>query len=316
MKGTFTFTVKTYPKCDDYLKIRWNGEEYKKIEDFISLHPDADDAELDVCMVQYRGVEKTYKEFIEDYSSFADGLKFVEFNPCKIIVNQSIRTSKYFVEKTIDCLQTARFFAMKSKLILDTNYNLHWSQGYVSQYLFRCIYFGTAATWYSNTFDQLLQAVYWAFELYNDAVDRDGNHYNDLWDVKKIMTFCTYAFVVRTLKNRGYTDVRKLLTSCSGKIKEVRSWANYIKHKGGIDYKDSQAEDPFQFYIAPAESCIMPEQLDDRFAIKNFKSPIEIDIDEKSNVMLQAHSVLYECITKIIDAIDFDKYTLQFGGTK
>ncbi len=30
MKGTFTFTAKTYPKCDDYLRIRWNGEEYKK----------------------------------------------------------------------------------------------------------------------------------------------------------------------------------------------------------------------------------------------------------------------------------------------
>ena len=292
MKGTFTFTVKTYPKCDDYLRIRWNGEEYKKIEDFISHHPDADDVELDKCMVQYRGVEKTYKEFVEDYSSFAEGLKL--FNPCKIIVNQSIRASKYFIEKTIDCLQTARFFLMKSKLILDTNYNLHWSQGYVPQYLFRCTYFGTAATWYSNTFDQLLQAVYWAFELFIDAVDRDGKSYNDSWDVKKIMTFCTYEFVVGTLKNRGHIDVRKLLTSCSGKIEEVRSWANYIKHKGGIDYKDSQAEDPFQIYIAPDESGIMPEQLDDRFAIKNFKSPIEIDIDEKSNVMQKAHSALYE----------------------
>lgn len=315
MIGTFTFTTKTYPKCDDYLRIRWTGEEYKKIEDFIRLHPYADKAELDACMVQYRGVEKTYKEYIGDYSSFADRMKFVEFNPCKIIVNQSIRASKYFVEKTLDCLQTARFFAMKSKLILDANYNLHWSQGYIPQYLFRCTYFGTAATWYSNTFDQLLQTVYWAYELYTDAVDRDGNPYNDSWDVKKIMSFCTYEFVVGTLKNRGDTDVRKVLTSCSGKIEEVRTWANYIKHKGGIDYRDSQAEDPFQIYIAPADSGVTAEQLDDRFAIKNFKSPIEIDIDEKSNVMLQVHDALYECITKTIDAIDFDKYTLQIGGT-
>lgn len=315
MREKFTFTVKSYPKCDDYLRIRWKDEEYKKIEDFICLHLDADEAELDECMVKYRDVEKPYKKFVEEYLSFADKLKFVEFNPRKIIVNQSIRASKYFIEKTIDCLQTARFFAMKSKLILDTNYNLHWSQGYVPQYLFRCIYFGTATTWYSNTFDQLLQAVYWAFELYTDAVDGDGNSYSDSWDVKKIMTFCTYKFVVATLKTRGHTDVRKLLTSCSGKIEEIRSWANYIKHKGGIDYKDSQAEDPFQMYIAPAGSGITPGQLDDRFAIKNFKSPIEIDIDEKSNVMMQAHCALYECITQIIDAIDFDKYTLQFGGT-
>lgn len=264
-------------------------------------------------MVNYRGVEKAYKEFIDDYSTYADELRFVEFNPCKIIVNQSIGASKYFVEKTVDCLQTARFFAMKSKLILDANYNMPWSQGYVPQYLFRCIYFGTAATWYSNTFDQLLQAVYWAYDLYTSAKDRDGNHY-DQWDAKKVMTFCTYEFVVGELKNRGYTDVRKQLTTCSGKIEEVRLWANYIKHKGGIDYKDSQAEDPFQIFIAPAETDISSDHLDDRFAIKNFKSPIEIDIDEKGKVMAQAHSALYECITKVIEAIDFDNYTLQFGG--
>lgn len=30
MKGTFKITSKTYPRCDDYLKIRWNGEEYKR----------------------------------------------------------------------------------------------------------------------------------------------------------------------------------------------------------------------------------------------------------------------------------------------
>ena len=197
MKGTFTFTAKTYPKCDEYLRIRWNGEEYKKIEEFISMYPETEEPELDICMVNYRG---------------------------------------------------------------------------------------------------------------------DENSYNDSWDVKKIMTFCTYEFVVGALKSRGITNVRKLLTSCSGKIEEVRSWANYIKHKGGIDYKDSQAEDPFQIYIAPVESDIISEHLDDRFAIKNFKSPIEIDIDEKSKVILQTHRALCECITKIIEAIDFDKYTLQFGG--
>ena len=315
MKGTFKITSKTYPRCDDYLKIRWNGEEYKKIEDFISQHSDADEAELDACIINYRGEEKTYKEFIDDYSSYSESLKFVEFCSFKIILNSSIRASKYFMEKTTECLQTARFFAMKSKLILDTDYNLPWSQGYVPQYWLRCTYFGTASTWYSNTFDQLLQAVYLAFELYTDAVDRDGNRYNDSWDVKKIMTFCTYEFVVGILKTRGYTEVRKLLTSCSGKIEEVRSWANYIKHKGGIEYKDSQAEDPFRIYITPTEVGATSEQLDDRFEIKNFKLPIEIDIDEKSNVLLNVHDALHECITKMIATIDFDKYTLKLGGT-
>lgn len=314
MIGKFTFTAKTYPKCDEYLKIRWNGEEYKKIENFITTHQNATEAELDECRILYRGIEKTYKEFIDDYAAYAKEMKFIEFSPFKIIMKQSIKASLYFVEKTLDCMQTARFFAMKSKLILDTDFNMHWSQGYIPQYLFRCTYFGTAATWYSNTFDQLLQAVYWGYELYTSVTDRDGNSYDDDWDVKKIMTFCTYEFVVGELKSRGQTDVRKLLTSCSGKIEEVRLWANYIKHKGGVDYKDSQAEDPFKIYIMPVGTTSENNQPDERFAIENFKSPIEIDIDEKSQVMTNVHKALYDCITKLIAAIDFDSYQLKFGG--
>lgn len=315
MIGPFRITAKTYPKCDDYLKIRWNGEEYKKIEDFISQHSDADESELNTCMINYRGEEKTYREYIDDCSAYSEELKLVEFNLFRIILNSNIRASKYFIEKAMECLQTARFFAIKSRLILDTDYNLRWSQGYIPQYLFRCTYFGTASTWYSNTFDQLLQAVYWAFELYTDAIDKNRNRYDDSWDEKKIMTLCNYKFVIKALKSRGYTEILTLLTSCFEKIKEVRSWANYIKHKGGIEYKDSQPEDPFKVSISLIKSHVETERLDNRFEIKNFKSPIEIDIDEKSSVLLKVHSALYECITKIIAVIDFDEYTLKLGET-
>ena len=166
-----------------------------------------------------------------------------------------------------------------------------------------------------KAFDQLLQSVYWAYELYTSASDRDGNTYTNEWDVKKIMTFCTYEFVVGELKKRGQTDVRKLLTACSGKIEEVRLWANYIKHKGGVDYKDSQAEDPFEIYIMPIGTTPESDKPDERFLIENFKSPVEIDIDEKSEVMSNVHSALYDCITKVIETIDYDSYKLQFGGT-
>ena len=80
MTGKFTFTAMTYPKCDDYLKIQWNGENYKKIEEFIKMHKRAIESEINECMVQYRGIEKTYKEFIDDYATYADGMKFIEFS--------------------------------------------------------------------------------------------------------------------------------------------------------------------------------------------------------------------------------------------
>ena len=314
--GTFEITAKTVPECENFLKIQWPQEELVTINELISRHPDATEKEIDDCMVEYRGTTKLHKAFIDDYSNRANSMQFVKFNPFMIIPDPSLRASLYFMKKAMDCHGTGRFFTMKSLLILDTDFNLPWTQGYVPHYLFRCTYFGTASTWYSNTFDQLLQAVYWAYGLYASVEDRDGNKYDDTWDAKKTMTYCTYEFVVGELKKKGLTDVKKQLTSCSGKIEEVRTWANYIKHKGGIDYKYSEPDDPFQVFLVPLseENKTSGQLPDERFALKNFKSPIEIDIDEKLPVLENVHQALYECITNIINLIDYDNRKLQFGG--
>jgi hypothetical protein len=314
--GKFTFAAKTVPECEEFLKIQWPGEQFMTIDSFIEGHPKATEDEIDACAINYRGEEKLHKDFISEYSERSNNMKFVRFEPFMILINPTMRASSYFMKKAIDCHGTARFFTMKSLLILDTDFNLGWRQGYVPQFLFRCTYFGTAATWYSNTFDQLLQAVYWAYGLYTSVTDRDGNVYDDTWDAKKTMSLCTYEFVVGELKSRGLSDVRKQLTSCSGKIEEVRTWANYIKHKGGIDYKYLEPDDPFQIYFVPIgeEKNSVTEPPDDKFAIKNFKSPVEIDIDEKLPTLENVHQALYECITNIINLIDYDSHKLQFGG--
>ena len=108
----------------------------------------------------------TYQQMSDSYVTIADSMKFIQFNPPQIIIDDSIRASIYFMRKAIECLQFARFFTMKAALLLDIDYNIKWSQGYFPQFLFRCIYFGTATTWYSNAFDHVLQAVYWGEKLY------------------------------------------------------------------------------------------------------------------------------------------------------
>lgn len=314
MMERFTFSARSEPDCKSFLTIRWPDEEYCPIDEFIKNHPHPSLEELRLCDIQYRGKEQNYNDYFTEYVAFSNRMKLLPLSSSWLITKPTIQAAHYFSEQAADCLQNARFFALKSHLILDHKEPSFWKAGYLSQFSLRCIYFGTAATWYSNTFDQLQQMVYWAYELYTAAKDRKGNSYNDSWEVKDIMTCCTYEFVVGELKKRKILDIRKALTSCSGKIEEVRKWANYIKHKGGIEYTHLRPEPPLQIYMFPADAIASGKAIpEDRFALKNFKPPIEVDIDEKMAVVEAAHIAIYECATKIIEAIDFDKYQFSLG---
>ena len=316
------FTAKMEPECKDFLKIRDASSDYMTIDTFIQRHPDISEKELNECYIKYRGKEQTYKENTEEYWAFSEKMKLIHYTPPIMVVQPFIKPSIYFMQKAIECLGFARFFTMKSALLLDTDYNIRWSQGYIPQYLFRCIYFGTASTWYSNAFDHVLQAVYWGKELYTSVVDRDGNPYDEGWDTKKTLSLCTYEFVVGELKNRNETKARKLLTSCSAKIEEVRKWANYIKHKGGIDYSYLEAENPFKFYVIPTSSISSTSMKNgaqyqppaEKYEIKDFKSPIKIDIDDKMQELVKAYDAIFECIEKMIAEMDYDQYAIKIGG--
>ena len=292
-----TIKLVTEPECKTFLKIK-KGDDYYKIDDFIAkYHPDCDEV-LNDCAVWYRGAEKSHQQTTDDYVAFSENLDFYEFQEPLLVTDRSIQASIYFAKKASYCLQVARFFTMKSVVLLDTDYNLHWSQGYVPQYHFRCIYFGTASTWYANCFDHILQIVYWGLKLYKAVTDRDGVVYDESWDAKKTLRLCTYEFVVGELKARGLVEVRKHLTTCYGEIDEVRQWSNYIKHKGGIDYKYLEAPPPFNVMFLPTDGG-SPIAMD-------YKSPIEVDIDEKLPKLKEAHIALHHCLSEIVTAVVFN----------
>lgn len=314
-----SFTAKSEPECKSFLEIRMPDEEYQLINDFIENHPSISEDELEKCHIKYRGSETLYKDYTDEYTAFSESMAFVDFRKPMLIIDKNINAAAYFTQKAIECLQFARFFTMKSALLLDTNYNINWSQGYVPQFLFRCIYFGTATTWYSNAFDHVLQSIYWSKELYTSVVDRNDCPYDSSWDTKKIIENCTYEFVVGELKRRGLSECRKHLTKCSSQIEEVRKWANYIKHKGGIDYKYLEAEPPMQVFFMPVTEEIdkkaMPTLPDPKFEIKEFKSPIEVDIDDKQKALVDAHAAIFKSINDTIEDIDYESNSVKFGGT-
>lgn len=320
-RGQFKFVATSESESKNFLQIKKQGENYETIDIFVQKYPNITEKELEECYIKYRKKEMTYKEMVNDYVFLSNDMKFIHFTPPVFVMEDNIRASIYFIKKAIECLQFARFFTMKAALLLDIDYNIRWAQGYFPQFLFRCIYFGTATTWYSNAFDHVLQTVYWGKELYMSVSDRKGNYYEEGWDVKKIIECCTYEFVVGELKKRDEFKLRKLLTECSTKIEEVRKWSNYIKHKGGVDYKYLNPENPFEWYFVPeandsangAMSGVSIQVPNEKYKIEDFKSPIEIDIDENLTKLVSVHKAIYECIEKLIDYIDFSQYSLIRG---
>ena len=158
----------------------------------------------------------------------------------------------------------ARFFTIKSYKLFDSDDNLSWSQGYTPQFFFRCLYFGTASTWYINTYDQILQTVYWGKKLYTSAKLKNGEVYNDTWTRETIMEHCKYKFVKNELENRNMQELQNKLCICYDAISEVRKWANYIKHKGGVDYKFLNAPKPFSLF-----GCVVMALVNVKLRISN-----------------------------------------------
>jgi hypothetical protein len=303
---SFTITAKTYPECQDFLRVIESGQQYS-LEEFTEKHKGANVLEFNNAVkassVLYRGVEKKYADVISERVAFSESLPLFEFKLPMILLNSSDRASIAFAKSACECLHNARYFAMMSADILDSNENINWSGGYLSHFYFRTVNFSTAVSWYSNCFDQILQIVYWGYSLFTSARDR-GGVYDPSWDVKRVLKCCTYEFVKSELHGKGLTSVKNIITDCMARIQDVRDWANYIKHKGGIDYKYIEAPSPVRIR-ASMDSGSDFTPIDDYF------SPIQIDIDDKITSLTDAHSALFCCLTELVKDIDFDGRAVQ-----
>lgn len=308
MAREITISASTRPVCSSFFKIREQDSEYQSMEEFTYTHSEIDNSLLQKCFIKYRDKDElTYEQYVERFHEFVGTMRFVNFKPSPFILEQSIKPSVYFAQKADECLQAARFFTIKSYKLFDSDDNLSWSQGYTPQFFFRCLYFGTASTWYINTYDQILQTVYWGKKLYTSAKLKNGEVYNDTWTRETIMEHCKYEFVKNELENRNMQELQNKLCICYDAISEVRKWANYIKHKGGVDYKFLNAPKPFGLFWVCGDGSIKRE-------ITDFESPIEVDIDKKIPVLVAAHTALYDCINAVIGEMDYKQYAIQFGG--
>ena len=270
---------------------------------------------LSECTLLYRGKKLSFEDYKKQIHELSDTLKFsklystsiISIEPCLAICNYDFYKAAKFLEKAEICLQTARFYLMKSANILEYDVVLPWRYGYQPIFDIRATNFTTAVIWYNNCFDYILQIAFLAFELYKKMPK-----YQDTMDFEDILKLCTYKNIRylhnNNSNNTALNELWQMLDECHTKILDVNIWANYAKHKGGIGFIGLKPNSPYKIYIAkPGEQ---PESRTDDF------EPIKLDLDDSIKKMVDIHEALLSCISKLVNFIDFSKakYTINDEG--
>ena len=308
------FTATNYAECKNFLTIKNKQDNcFITLEEFIKLNPTISKSCLDNCIINYRGRIIDFTQYVNEYLNITEGLLFYDYTTLVgTYFNFDDRAALYHIQKASDCLQTARYYAIKSSLLLDYDLNMPWKYGYQPQFYFRCVNFGTAASWYANCFDYILQIVYWGFSLYQNVVDKQKQKYNQTWDKKKILKLCNYNFVINELERNKLNSLKTAIELCYKQCASIKRITNYIKHKSGVDYlyllpkplgecffsKRELSEDEMKQMIFSNAKMPNVER------IEEFESPIKIDIDKSINDLHIAHKALHNCLVKVVNELD------------
>lgn len=301
-----TFTVKTRAECQDYLYVIYDNTELT-LMDFAIKYKTGDfslDEKLKESTIVYRGKKMTYEELCKANYDFSEELKFIERYTREIypiehhlaVSNRDYYKAAKYLNKTEKCLQTARYYQLNSFDLLKTDFDVNWSSGYGPQFLLRTIDFTTAVVWYNSCFDYILQIVYFAFGIYKKM---DG--YSDQMSHNDLLKKCTYYSMGEVYSKHktvpNYRELWKIINKCYNALSDINSWANFIKHKGGISFDGLNPTEPYSMRMTDPQGNVIAESSD-------FES-IKIDMDSSFSILKDAHVALHECINEVIDFIDF-----------
>lgn len=304
----FSFTVKTEPECVHYLKLLYRGKEYT-LEDFSDEFKSGEfslENLLPECTLIYKEKKITFEEYSNNIKSFSNSLDFFERYQNEIIpLEIDLQMSNYnyykaakFLEKAEECLQTARYYLLICQDILEYGCNLNWKTSYGAIFQVRTMNFKTAIIWYNNCFDYILQIAFLAFELYKSMPK-----YNSSLGFEDILRLCTYKSIkdlhTANSSNSNLNTLWNILEKCRNSLKDINSWANFAKHKGGIGFIGLKPASPFEVSINDAGG-------NTQHLTSEFES-ISLDLDDSISVLVKAHKTLYDCLNEIMDFIDFQK---------
>ena len=258
------------------------------------------------CSILYKGKTITYADMFKDIERYSSKLKITQLYKEKIypfelnklfIIDTDYYAAGKLLKSAEDQLSFGRKALLDSYRILDLNMNSEWKHGYGPIYYQRCFNANNAIIWYNNVFDSILQIIYIAFGIY-----KHHPNYNKSHTFHKILKDCDYRFLNKFYKEhqniKNFKELWNLISKVSKSNKKINTWANFIKHKGGINYRGSTPEPPINAKIIMLEgSEIKSEEFE----------PPNVTLDEVISELEKHHLVLCDAFEALVDFIGFNK---------
>ena len=313
----FTFQSKTVADCKDYLQVIYNNQIYS-LENFSNKFKKGEfqlETLLPNCVFVYKGKEISFNDYKQNILTLNNSLPISKIYHERVysqevhlsICNFEFYKAAKFLDKAETCLQTARYYLIKSANILEYDSILPWKYGYQLIFDMRVMNFTTSIIWYNNCYDYILQIAFLAFELYKYMPK-----YKETMSFEDVLKLCTYNNISTLYeKNKDKACLEELwilLNNCHTEISEINMWANFAKHKGGIGVVGQKPDNPIQIYIGkPGEK---PESRTSEF------ESIKLDMDLSIEKIINAHNALFNCISKLVDFIAFENahYSINDKG--
>ena len=304
-------------ESEEYLKIIYNNNVYLLNDFAMNFQDEQDEFSLDRliknCKINYMGKVFTYKEMLDDIDKFKSSLLISDLYFSKIypvektnifIIDRDYYAAGKLIESAEKQLSFGRWSLIQCKSILDFNVNCNWLYGYKAIYNMRSIKANNAIMWYNNVFDSIMQIIFIGFEIY-----KKHPWYKDKYDYHETIKLCSYSFLSDFYnKNKTIPNLESLwemIKKAHAANKNVREWANSIKHRGGINYKGDTLNALINVKI---------KMLDGKTTADKDFEPFEVNLDDVIDELKNLHIVLHETISNLVDFMNFEKVRLIKDG--
>lgn len=200
------------------------------------------------------------------------------------------------------CFNTARFALINAKKIIQFRSETLWVTGW-EQLWTRAIWLNNAIVMYNSCFDKLIQAMWLGFEVFvgYQREDENGNPIGEKLDIQSLNSLkglenvykaCVFNKINVRLQSYTPSNIMKSINKKNNEdFRNVRDYANKIKHRGGMRYKD----------LFPYGSGV--DIVGDN-EYSSFRTRYSYDIDDIIAEVAQYNNLFLELANQVIDLIE------------